>query len=125
LRATTWWAKPQIFTTTSSSDVTCWNGALGQTGSVGIATTGHWNGKEFSLTGGSGPNFNHAKIGVSTSGPHHYAIFGDMNQQGAISGSNCSSIQNGRGALFYVLDDPTLFESVRNLISGDTAPTGP
>ena len=123
LRAATWWTKPQIFTTTTGSDVTCWNGGLGKTGPVEIATTGHWNGNEFGLTGGSGPNFNHAKIGVSTSGPHHYTILGDMNQQGAISGTKCASSQNGRGGLFFVLDDPALFDSVKDLITGKTAPT--
>jgi len=51
--------------------------------------------------GGAGPNFNHAKIGVSISGNHNYAIFGDMNQQGSLS-TNCKSSQNGRGGLFYV-----------------------
>jgi len=56
--------------------------------------------KEFGLTGGIGPNFNHAKVGVSTSGEERYSIFGDMNQQGAASGK-CSSSQNGRGGLFY------------------------
>jgi hypothetical protein len=67
---------------------------------------------------------NHAKVGVSTSGTHHYAIFGDMNQQGAISG-NCGSSQNGRGGLFYVIDDAQLYDSIKDLIKGDTAPTGP
>jgi hypothetical protein len=53
---------------------------------------------------------------------HHYAIFGDMNQQGAISG-NCKSSQNGRGGLFFVVDDPDLAKSLSDLISGDSAPT--
>ena len=52
---------------------------------------------------------------------HHYAIFGDMNQQGAISGT-CKSSQNGRGGLFFVIDDADLAASVTNLIEGDTAP---
>jgi hypothetical protein len=63
---------------------------------VQIATTGNWNDQEIGLTGGAGPNFNHAKIGVSISGDHNYAIFGDMNQQGSLS-TNCKSSQNGRG----------------------------
>lgn len=78
---------------------------------------------EFGLNGGSGPDFNHAKVAVSTSGNHHYEIFGDMNQQGAVSGSKCSSSQNGRGGLFFVLDDPDLFMSLSNPLSGQTAPT--
>jgi hypothetical protein len=51
-----------------------------------------------------------------------YSIFGDMNQQGALSG-NCKSSQNGRGGLFFVLDDKTLFDNVTKLLDGDTAPT--
>ena len=82
-----------------------------------IATTGQWGVKKFGLTGGGGPNFNHAKIGVSISGNAHYSIFGDMNQQGAIS-EKCSSSQNGRGGLFFVLDDPDLFVSITSLVRG-------
>jgi hypothetical protein len=125
LRAATWWAKPKIYSTTSSTEIACWNSALSQPGAVEIATSGQWNGTSFGLTGGSGPNFNHAKIGVSTSGSHHYEIFGDMNQQGTISGPKCSSSQNGRGGLFYVMDDATLFESMNGLLNGETAPTQP
>lgn len=121
LRAATWWASPKIPTTTSTTEISCWSNSLPKPGAVEIATTGHWAQKEFGLTGGLGPNFNHAKIGVSTSGTHKYAVFGDMNQQGAISG-NCSSSQNGRGGLFYVLDDANLFQGVTNLIGGATAP---
>ena len=91
-------------------------------GQVEIATTGHSNGKEFGLTGGGGPNFNHAKIGVSTSSNGHLRVFGDMNQQGTATGKNCSSSQNGRGGLFYVVDDAALFDSVTKLISGASAP---
>jgi hypothetical protein len=123
LRTATWWANPKIFSTTSSSDIGCWDSTLAKPGPVAIATTGHWSGMEFGLTGGSGPNFNHAKIGVSTSGDSRYAIFGDMNQQGAVSGAKCSSSQNGRGGLFYVVNDAALADGVTNLINGDTAPT--
>jgi hypothetical protein len=124
MRAATWWAAPKIYTTTAATKVTCWDDTLGTPGPVEIATTGHWEGKEFGLTGGAGANFNHAKVGVSTSGDHHYSIFGDMNQQGAASGQRCSSSQNGRGGLFYVVDDSDLFASVKDLITGNTAPTG-
>ena len=51
-----------------------------------------------------------------------YVIFGDMNQQGALSGPNCDSSQNGRGGLFFVLRDPALFQSVQQLLQGQTAP---
>ena len=129
LRAATWWATPKIYSTTASTEMGCWDDALGKPGPVEIATTGQWDGKTFGLTGGAGPNFNHAKVGVSTSGTHQYAIFGDMNQQGALSenytrqGQKCSSSQNGRGGLFYVIDDKVLSGAVAHLIKGGTAPT--
>jgi hypothetical protein len=46
-----------------------------------------------------------------------------MNQQGTLSGTNCASSQNGRGGLFYVVDNKPLNDAVKNLIKGDTAPT--
>ncbi len=125
LRTATWWAKPMIYTTTASTPIACWDGSLGNAGPVEIATTGQWEGTTFGLKGGLGPNFNHAKLGVSTSGSEPYSIFGDMNQQGTASGPNCGSSQNGRGGLFYVVDNPELSKSLGSLISGDTAPTGP
>jgi Deoxyribonuclease II len=122
LRAATWWAEPEIYSTTATTKIACWSNTLGKPGAVEIATTGQWAGKDFGLTGGSGPDFNHAKIGVSTSGTEHYTIFGDMNQQGTISG-NCASSQNGRGGLFYVIDNEELSQSVASLIHGGSAPT--
>ena len=125
LRTATWWATPEIPSTTASSNITCWSNSLGKPGPVEIATSGAWQGKTFGLTGadGGGSNFNHAKLGVSTSGTHQYAIFGDMNQQGAIAGNDCGSSQNGRGGTFYVLDNAQLAQSLTSLISGSTAPT--
>jgi Deoxyribonuclease II len=125
LRAATWWAKPMVYTTTASTQIACWDDSLGNAGPVEIATTGQWEGTTFGLKGGLGPNFNHAKVGVSTSGSEPYSIFGDMNQQGTASGPNCGSSQNGRGGLFYVLDNAELSKSLGSLISGDTAPAGP
>jgi hypothetical protein len=124
LRTATWWASPKIYTTTSSAGIECWDQTLANPGPVEIATTGQWAGKEFGLGGGMGPNFNHAKIGVSTSGDTHFAIFGDMNQQGAVSG-RCGSSQNGRGGLFYVINNATLSESLTDLLKGNSAPIGP
>lgn len=123
LRTATWWANPKIYSTTSSTTIDCWDDSLGSPGAVEIATTGQWSGKEIGLKGGPGTNFNHAKIAVSSTTQAHLAIFGDMNQQGATSGQNCGSSQNGRGGLFYVIDDATLADSVGALISGETAPT--
>jgi hypothetical protein len=123
LRTATWWTKPKIYSTTPSTQISCWDGSLAKPAAVEIATTGQWEGKQLGLTGGSGPNFNHAKIGVSTSGNATYSIFGDMNQQGTVSGANCASSQNGRGGTFYVVNDPVLFKNITTLIKGDTAPT--
>lgn len=123
LRTATWWANPQIYSTTATTKITCWDSSLEAPGSVAIAITGEWNGTTFGLKGGPGPDFNHAKIGVSTSGDNHFAIFGDMNQQGTISGTNCGSSQNGRGGLFYVIENKVLSDQVANLIKGGTAPT--
>lgn len=125
LRAATWWANPAIYSTTATTPIACWDDSLGNPGSVEIATTGKWNGTSFGLKGGSGPDFNHAKIGVSTSSGQHYVIFGDLNQQGTVSGPNCNSSQNGRGGLFYVVDNVGLSDNIKNLIGGESAPTKP
>lgn len=125
LRTATWWANPKIYSTTASTNITCWDDSLGEPGPVEIATTGKWNGQEFGLTGGLGTNFNHAKIGISTASTQNLVIFGDMNQQGTVDGQNCASSQNGRGGLFYVIDDADLATSIRSLIAGSTAPTKP
>jgi len=125
LRTATWWANPKIYTTTAATEIACWDESLAKPGPVAIATTGQWDGKVFGLQGGLGTNFNHAKLGVSISGDKHYSIFGDMNQQGSISPPKCSSSQNGRGGLFYVLDNADLWTSLRDLIAGETASTGP
>jgi hypothetical protein len=123
LRTATWWANPKIFSTTASTKIGCWDHSLSDPGPVAIATTGQWAGKPIGLTGGPSNNNNHAKIGVSTSTGQSYSIFGDMNQQGTLSGTNCASSQNGRGGLFYVVDNKPLNDAVKNLIKGDTAPT--
>lgn len=120
LRAATWWASPKIPTTTASTPISCWDPSLGQPGAVEIATTGSWQSKTIGFEGVGEPDGNHAKIGVST-GQHTYAIFGDLNQQGTLSGRYCDSSQNGRGGLFFVVDDAQLFSGVRDLIQGETA----
>lgn len=129
LRAATWWANPKIYSTTTDTEIACWNATLKhKPGAVEIATSGEWEGKKFGLAGGSGPDFNHAKIGVSTSQGTHLVVFGDMNQQGDAlirDPKQCASSQNGRGGLFYVLDDQALHDSVSKLIAGTSAPTAP
>jgi hypothetical protein len=121
LRTATWWTRPTIPSTAANQNIDCWDDRLGQPGTVEIATSGEWNGVLLGLKGGPGTNFNHAKIGVVTSGEHDTVIFGDMNQQGALSG-NCASSQNGRGGLFYVLKDAKLAKEIGRLLEGDTAP---
>ena len=126
LRTATWWTTPEIYTTTATSEMACWDASLGKPGPVEIALGGSWQGIKFGLTGGMGPDFNHAKLGVSTSGTNSYVIFGDMNQQGDASNpQKCGSSQNGRGGTFYVLSDAALAKDVTALIAGGTAPTGP
>ena len=122
LRTATWWMRPAIPSTDPGPTIACWDDRLGKPGAVEIATTGEWDGTTLGLKGGPGKNFNHAKIGVSISGAQDIVVFGDMNQQGALSG-NCASSQNGRGGLFFVVKDENLAKSVRELLQGDTAPT--
>lgn len=119
LRTATWWASPQIPTTNGAKRPGCWDAALtNDPGAVEIALTGKWKGKDIGLIGGQ----NHAKVGVSASGSQSLAIFGDLNQQGSVTG-NCKSSQNGRGGLFYVLNDKPLFTDMTKLLDGKTAST--
>jgi len=121
LRVASWWIRPEIPTTAASTEIGCWDGSLGKPGAVEIATAGAWAGVPIGLEGMAEPEGNHAKIGVST-GTHPYTIFGDMNQQGSLSGPNCDSSQNGRGGLFFVVEDDQLHSGIANLIKGGTAP---
>jgi hypothetical protein len=70
-------------------------------------------------------------VGVSTTGTAHYAVFGDENQQGALSAVaastgvkavDCGSSQNGRGGTFYVVQNDALWKSLGELIAGTSAP---
>lgn len=84
-----------------------------------IALTGEWNKSSIKLYAPS----NHAKIGVATIGNERYEIFGDLNQQGSLSPPpDCDASQNGRGGMFFVLPDDKLFDSMHDLVQGDTAP---
>jgi hypothetical protein len=121
LRAATWWTSPAIPSTTATTPISCWAPGLIKPGAVQIATSGTWATRVIGLKGGPMPDANHAKIGVSTSGTVPLTIFGDMNQQGTLSGK-CSSSQNGRGGLFFVLEDAALHDSVSALIAGGSAP---
>jgi len=118
LRTATWRAGPPIPTTTATTKIGCWRPSLGNPGAVEIATTGKWQGKTIGLSAGA----SHAKLGVSLDPAHPLTIFGDMNQQGSLTGK-CGSSQNGRGGIFFVVSDPTLYNSMRSLMEGATAPT--
>lgn len=128
LRVASWWAHPAIDSTRAGATPGCWDASLGTPGAVEIATSGTWEGKAIGLTGGSGPTHNHAKLGVSTGSGTTLSIFGDMNQQGALCEDctdpprKCSSSQNGRGGLFFVLEDETLHASLAGLLAGKSGP---
>lgn len=124
LRAATSWATPFTPSTRRDTPIGCWDPSLPPPGGVEVATSGVWQGKPIGLKGGLPADGNHAKVGVSVSGRANYTIFGDMNQQGAING-RCDRSQNGRGGLFFVIDNAALNASVANLIGGDTAPVAP
>ena len=131
LRVASWWAAPEIYSTDAGVEIDGWPANLREPGAVSIATTGSWDGTTLGLTGGMGTTFNHAKIGLSTDASQPLCIFGDMNQQGALRanyahpGQTMGSSQNGRGGTFYVLQNQQLFDSLTQLLKGDTAPTSP
>lgn len=127
LLTATWWANPPIASTRSAADVHCWDlSLLRPPGEVDVALSSTWDSAPVGFTGGP----NHAKIGVSLpAGAHRYAIFGDLNQQGQLGSAaspndpkTCASSQNGRGGLFFVLDNPTLSAGVSKLITGKITP---
>lgn len=132
LRVASFWNGTLINTTTDKTLVSCWSGALGPPGAVEIATTGTWEGTPIGLAGtgqqdssGKSLGANHAKIGVSTSEGSMLTIFGDMNQDGALSPQGkvtCASSQNARGGMFFVVDSAELHDSVASLLSGKSAP---
>lgn len=122
LRVATWWTNPAIPSTTGGAPPLCWNAGLIKPGAVQIATSGRWAGQVMSLKGGPASDGNHAKIGVTTAAGSSLTIFGDMNQQGALSG-RCTSSQNGRGGLFFVVNSVPLHDSVADMIAGDSAPS--
>ena len=119
-RSATWWTKPKIPSTNKSTKVKCWDKTIGgDPGPVAIALTGEWNGSTIKLYAPS----NHAKIGIASSGNDRYEIFGDLNQQGSLGPpADCGASQNGRGGMFFVLQDNKLYDSLNDLINGDTAP---
>ncbi len=132
LRVVSWWAAPKIYSTKAGETPPCWAPDLGTPGDVDIALTGSWAGVTIDLLGDNGRGSNHAKIGISKDPKKPISIFGDENQQGAISSGldkdtgkteKCTSSQNGRGGTFYVLNNAGLFKSLTKLFNGRTAGT--
>jgi hypothetical protein len=125
LLVASWWNQRDIPDTSAGEQIDCWPNSAGwkDPGAVVNAQSGHWQSTSFSLLGVGNPSGNHAKVGVTTSGDHPYAIFGDMNQEGALSG-NCAVKQNGRGGMFFVVQDQDLHDEVQSLISDDEPEVG-
>lgn len=133
LRVASWWSEPGIFSTSREHPTPgCWHPDLGTPGAVEIALTGDWKGPErtepLGFRGIPSPDGNHAKVGVSTGKGVNLAIFGDMNQMGAWCpdgyepGQTCDVHQNGRGGMFYAVENADLCSSVRRLLKGDSVP---
>ncbi len=123
LRVASWWTNPEaIGSTSATTPIDCWSDSLPKPGSVEIATSGNWQGTALGLKGTASPGGNHAKVGVSKDKDRPFVIFGDMNQEGPLTGTECSSHQDGRGGLFFIVHDQTLWESVSGLLNGDSAP---
>jgi Deoxyribonuclease II len=124
LRVVSWWANPNIYSTKAGEVPGCWAPGLGTPGDVDIALTGSWAGVTVDLIGANGRNGNHAKIGISKDPSKTICIFGDENQQGALSATPtqaCHSSQNGRGGTYYVVNNAGLFKSLTQLFAGRTA----
>jgi hypothetical protein len=109
----TWWTGPQKIQDTKAMKPGCWDSSLGTAGSIRNAEIGKWRNKTFGLTGAASPDRNHAKLGVSKTGA--FVIFGDFNNEGALSES-CDVNQNTRGGLFYIVGNKTLANEVRDLL---------
>jgi hypothetical protein len=117
LRVATWVLGDGGLPSTRAKKPQCWSSELGTPGEIDVAITGKGG---IGLLGGNSPNGNHAKIGVSLANGHHLTIFGDMNQDGRLL-TDCDRSQNGRGGLFFVLDNASLWSSMSTLLKGTKA----
>lgn len=120
----TWWARTRIPSTHGQQDVHCWDPALKSApGEVDVAVQSVYEGHQLAFTGGP----NHAKVGASFGGGgHHFAVFGDLNQQGTLgkpgsSYADCGAGQNGRGGMFFVVADQTLSTGIAKLVTQQIA----
>jgi len=126
LRVASWWGTPAIDSTRKGFKPGCWNKSLALPQEVQIATSGQWDSKTFSLLGKPEADANHAKLGHSIASGSKVAVMGDMNQEGTLHGQDsekkgCAESQNGRGGLFYVVEDETLHSGLQSLLKGSTA----
>jgi len=126
LRVASWWGDSKIDSTKKNFEPGCWNKSLALPEEVQIATSGQWDGTKFSLLGKPTEDGNHAKLGHSTASGSKLAVMGDMNQAGALfpkdSGKyGCAASQNGRGGLFFVVEDEVLHSGLQSLLQGSTA----
>jgi hypothetical protein len=121
LRTATWWDGDTINSQYAGTPGCC-SSELGTPLEVQVATSGQWAGKTLNMTGTY--TGNHAKIAYSLNGTLN--VMGDMNQDGSYDGVEhwCGASQNGRGGLFFVLDDAVLHQGLVSLLTGDTAPYG-
>jgi hypothetical protein len=121
LRVATWWASPKILSSKAGTPG-CWDASLAEPQEVQSAVSGQWDGKSMGMKGVSSTDGNHAKIGHSLGGD--LSIFGDMNQMGSYQASDesCDASQNGRGGLFFAIENGVLHEGIQKLLTGDTAP---
>lgn len=107
---------------TNGETPSCWDHTLDQhkPGAVKNAQTGTWGGASFGLVSGT----NHAKLAVGLNSD--YVISGDLNQEGRLSPppppGNCGEGHNGRGGLFFVIQDQPLAKALRDTILSDGAP---
>lgn len=123
LRTATWWASPKI-NSMKAGTPGCWDSSLPAAGEVQVALTGSWSGSPLGFRGISSTSGNHAKIAHSLTGST--SVFGDMNMQGMYSPSDgsCSASQNGRGGLFFLLEDATMHDGIQSLLAGTTSSYG-
>jgi hypothetical protein len=139
LLVASWWVQGNggIESTDKDTLMVCWPEITNfpKPGPVEIAISGTWDKITIGLKGSPSPNGNHAKIGVSTGKNKPLVIFADMNQTGALkpttdprhseAGDTCAIHQNGRGGLFYVVDNQSLHTSIKSLITNEVAGMNP
>lgn len=121
LRVASWFTSPKLISAKAGTPG-CWASSLSEPQEVQTVLSGQWDNKTMGMLGESSLDGNHAKVAHSLSGTT--SVFGDMNQEGSYQPSDrkCDSSQNGRGGMFFVLDDSVMHDGLKSLLTGDTAP---